>query len=127
MAAAGSTNWEVDTALKNDLANYVCQGMQRSEILDYMKRDYFYYNWSVRTLDRRLRFFDIYYIDKDVTVDEAREAVQTELNGPGCLLGYRAMQQKIRQNYKLRISRDKVYDLMYEADYEGLEKRRPGF
>ena len=43
------------------------------------------YTWSMSTLARRLKYFYIYYIDSNVG------AVKKELEGPGKLLGYRAM------------------------------------
>ena len=48
------------------------------------------YAWSIPTLDRRLRYFNIFYTDRNVTLDEVKEAVGKELEGPGKLLGYRA-------------------------------------
>ena len=33
------------------------------------------------------------------------------------------MRKKIRQEYGLNVTRDKVYDVMYELDAEGLEAR----
>jgi len=68
-------------------------------MLDFLNRDYPYYHWSLRTLDRRLRHFNIYYTDTNVTVDQVKDAVQKELDGPGILLRYRAMQQKVRQKH----------------------------
>lgn len=126
MAACFSSDWKNDLTLKEDLSSFILQRLQRAEILDYMQRDYSHYNWSLRTLDRRLRFFDIYYTDRTVTVGEARLAVREELNGPGCLLGYRAMQLKLRQKHGLKIPRDRVYDIMYDEDKALLEARRPG-
>ena len=124
--AAGSTNaWESDTDLKEQLASYLLQGTQRNEVLDYMKRDFPHYKWSFRTLDRRMRFFNIYYTDRNVPVNQVRDAVKAEIDGPGQLLGYRAMQQKIRQKYNLKVPRDRVYDLMYDIDSESLKERRP--
>jgi hypothetical protein len=52
--------------------------------------------------------------------------VETELNGPGKLLGYRAMHKKIRQEHGLNITRDQVYNVMNECDPEGLEARSVG-
>ena len=101
--------------------------MQRNEILDYVSRDYPDYSWSLRTLDRRLRYFDIYYINKNLPFDEARNAVKNELNRPGKPLGYRAMHLKLRQKYSMNLPRDYVHNLMSEADPEGLAERRPGF
>ena len=76
-------DWKVDDNLKSDLENYVRQNLKRSEILDYMKRDYVQYKWSLATLDRRLRFFDIRYIAYDVPLETVADAVQKELDGPG--------------------------------------------
>ena len=42
----------------------------------------------MRTLDRRLRHFEIYYHDRTVSVEQVQEAVCEELEGPGKLLGY---------------------------------------
>ena len=62
--ATSAKKWEDDDSLKNDLKRYVAQKLQRTEVLDYVKRDYSFYKWSMRTLDRRLRDFGIYYNDK---------------------------------------------------------------
>ena len=97
--ASISNGWEEDETLKNDLKKYVQQRLQRCEILDFVTRDYPYYKWSIRTLDRRLRFFNIKYIDRGVSLEKARGAISIELNGPGRLLGYRAMHLKLRQKH----------------------------
>ena len=72
-------------------------------------------------MDRRLRYFDIYYSDKNVTVHKVREAVAEERDGPGKPLGYRAMQKKIRLEDNLNVPRDMVYAAMYDLDAEVLE------
>ena len=118
--------WKHDPNLQNDLNKYVCENMQRNEILDFVQRDYPQYRWSMRTLDRRLRNYRIRYIDHNVTIDEVRTAVREELDGPGHLLGYRAMMQKIRQQHDLKIPRHLVHTVMQELDEEGLHNRQPG-
>ena len=45
------------------------------------------------------------------------------MNGPGQLLGYRAMHKKVRVEHGLNVTRDQVYDVMSELDPEGLEIR----
>ena len=77
--------------LKDQKSNF-----KRSEILDFAQRDFPEYTWSTATLDRRLRHFGIYYINYDTPVAAVSDAVQKELEGPGKLLGYRAMNQKLR-------------------------------
>lgn len=47
-------SWKEDDSLKSDLNSLVENRLRRSEILDYMKRDYVNYAWSITTLERRL-------------------------------------------------------------------------
>ena len=88
-----------------------------------MERDFSQYPWSIRSLDRRLRLFDVYYNDDTVKVEDVIAAVGTELSGPGKLLGYRAMHKKIRQEYDINATREQVYLTMQELDPDGLQAR----
>ena len=115
-----AVNWQNNCKLEEDLKKYVAANMQHLEILDYRKKDYAVYKWSLRTLDRRLNHFNICYIDRNVPLDVAREAVRKELNGPG------AMTQKMRQKYELKVPRALVHNLMFELDPDGLAGRAPG-
>ena len=45
-----------------------------------------------------MRYFDIYYTGKDVTIELVIDAVEKEVSGPGKLLGYRAMHEKLYAN-----------------------------
>ena len=90
-----------------------------------MKRDFGEYAWSLRTLDRHLKHFDIRWTDESVSVEEVRTAVEKEINGPGKLLRYRAMYNKIRQEYHLNVPRNLVHAVMFEVDPEGLEACDP--
>ena len=78
--------WAVDMDLKCDLQKYVNQNLRRSEIVDFVKRDYPSYFWSLPTLDRRLRYFEIYYIDHTTSLQQVSGAVEKELEGPGKLI-----------------------------------------
>lgn len=91
-----SQAWKNDEQLEIDLKRYVAQNLKRSEIVDFMRRDYSDYEWSLRTLARRLNVFGIKYIDYNTPVEQVEEAVKKEVNGPGGLLGYRALNQKLR-------------------------------
>ena len=102
-------SWKNDHDLEDILRKYVREGLQREEILDFVSRDFSQYAWSLRTLDRRLHHFQICHTDRNVTVDEVEAAVKKELEGPGKLLGYRALHKKIRQVYDLNVPRDLVY------------------
>ena len=64
------------------------------------------YSWSIKTLDRKMRCFNIFYHNNNVSLNAVKEAVKGELNGPGKLLGYRTMHLKIRQQNGLNVTKD---------------------
>ena len=129
MAVARIRNdtWKEDLTLKEILNKYVKEGFRLEEILDFMFRDFEGCAWSLRTLDRRLQYFEIHYTDIDTTVEQVEDAVKLKMEGPGKLLGYRAMQKKLRQVYGLRVPRDFVHAVMYNVDPDALEERAPCF
>ena len=102
---SGVNPWYKDQNMKEDLKRYVQQNLKRKEILDFMKRDYAMYTWSMSTLARRLKYFDIHYIDSNVALSAVTNAVKKELEGPGKLLGYRAMNQKLRTEHGICVPR----------------------
>ena len=84
-----NNEWQNDEELQSSIKHYVMQNMKRSEVLDFLKRDYPEYAWSLPMLDRRMRYFDMKYIAYETTVDEVVVAFNTENDGPEQLLGYR--------------------------------------
>ena len=71
-----------------------------------MLRDFPQYSYSIKTLDRRMRYFTIFYHNNNVSLNAVKEAVKGDLNVPGKLLGYREMHLKMRQQNGLNITRD---------------------
>ena len=88
-----------------------------------MQQTFSQYQWSIATLDRRLRYFGIHYINYNTPFSEVCDAVKKELDGPGRLLGYRAMNHKLRTEHKVQVPRHLVHNVMAELDPEGLEAR----
>ena len=122
-ARNNSADWERDEGLEADLNRYVLANYSRREVLDFVRRDYPEYAWSLPTLSRRLAFFDIRYTRYDTDIKDVENAVREEIEGPGQCLGYRNMQRKIREQHQLAVPRDLVYDVMGVVDPEGLERR----
>ena len=118
-----NSDWEDDEQLKSDLQRYVKQNLRRREILDFVRRDFPEYAWSLGTLSRRLAFFGIQYIKYDTDIEEVETAVREEIEGLGQLLGYRAMHKKLREQHNLAVPRDLVQDVMGLVDPEGLQRR----
>uniref|UniRef100_A0A7M6DQ66 Uncharacterized protein n=1 Tax=Clytia hemisphaerica TaxID=252671 RepID=A0A7M6DQ66_9CNID len=60
-------------------------------------------SFYLSTLDRRMRHFNLWYLDKMTPIEASRllkckdAVVAKELEGPGKLLGYRALNNKLRQ------------------------------
>ena len=54
----------------------------------------------------------IKYIRYETNIEEVTKAVREELEGPDQYLGYRAMQRKLREQHKLAVPRNLVYDVM---------------
>lgn len=118
-----NSDWEDDEQLKSDIQHYVLQNLKRREILDFVRRDFPEYAWSLGTLSRRMAFFGIQYIKYDTDIKDVENAVREEVEGPGQLLGYRAMHKKLREQHNLAVPRDLVHDVMGLVDPEGLERR----
>ena len=124
MSGIRNSDWETDENLQADIQQYVLQNLSRKELLDFVKRDYPQYAWSLSTLSRRMAHFNIKYIDCETNANEVERAVQEEIDGPGQLLGYRAMHKKLREQHQLAVPRNLVYDMMTLVDPDGLERRR---
>ena len=74
MAGFRNSEWKDDLILKETLQKHVKDGLCREEILDFVARDFEQYPWSIRTLDRRLRHFEIYYHDRTVSLEQVQDA-----------------------------------------------------
>eukprot|EP00794_Sanderia_malayensis_P012630 gene12630-13921_t len=81
--------WKDDELRCAAMQEYVKKGLKREETPNFLWRDFSYYKWSMRTLDRCMLHFQIYYIDKDVSIEEVKEAVK------------KAMEKKIHINHNL--------------------------
>ena len=101
MSRIRNADWEDDESLAEELKKYVLANLRRSEVLDFVERDYLQYAWSLGTLSRRMNHFGIKYIDYSLTVAKVEEAVCEENDGPGQLLGYCALQKKFDNNTSL--------------------------
>ena len=117
-------DWENDQRLEHDLKLYVSQNFKRVEILDYMKQDFGDNIWSLRTLARRLQELGKTYINYEISVDDVEEAVEKEFNGPGELLRYRAMNEKLRTECSIYVPRHLVHNVMCDVDPEGIAARQ---
>ena len=98
--------------------------MSRNIRLLYETRFPWLYNWSLPTLARRLKEVGVTYVNYETSVDDVKKTVEKEINGPGKLLGYRAMNQKLRTEYSIHVPRHLVHNVMPDVDPEGIAARK---
>ena len=123
-ARVRDTNCINNIDLENTLRKLVGDNLKQTEILNYMERDFSEYAWSLRTSDRRLRYFNIYKTDKNVSIEEVQRVILEEISGPGRLLEYRAIHAKTRWYHQLNVLRVLVCAVMEDVDPNGLEYRK---
>ena len=70
------SGWKTDRILVSDPERYVQENLRRCEILDFVKRVFPSYPWSLPTLARRLSYFKISYIDASVDVEMVKNIVK---------------------------------------------------
>ena len=117
MVAALGNDWKDNEDLRLGFVPYRRLGINRQNILDYVKRDYPQDTWSLRTLCCRLAHFNINITDHSVSIEQVKDAVRKELNGPARELGYSALHHKIRQEHSLDVPRDLLQAVMTELSH----------
>ena len=77
-------SWEDDENLRDALEQYNDSGLKQEQILDFVSNEFPTYLWSLRSLQRRLRYFNIKHneITND-TILQAMDILENELKGPG--------------------------------------------
>lgn len=79
---------------------------------------------SLSTLKRRLSLLGLKRKNiQESPIEEIIAAVYEELCGCGYNLGYRAMCQKLRRVYGVKVKRDTVYEILKRLDSEGVLNR----
>ena len=107
---ARNTDWKCDNELEETIKRLVLRNFKRSEMLDFLKRDFPDYSWSFASLSRRMKYFNVKYTDYSTTIEQVRAAFQhfnRKIMDPiGQLLGYRATTSKYAKNMALQLLQD---------------------
>ena len=51
-----NSDWEDDNDLNNDLAKFVSLNLKRMEMVDFLRKDYPMYAWSLRSLACQMQY-----------------------------------------------------------------------
>ena len=101
---------------------YFFTGFDYKEIVSFLLQNHGI-QMSMATFKRRLRKYGLRQQLPEYDIDEARTAIQSLLNGPGCLQGYRSVLHTL-QLRGVRIPRIVVQQLLKQLDPEGTEMQK---
>lgn len=115
-----------DNMSESDLINlYFNQGYRNQEIIEFLTLHGI--DLSLSTLKRRLRQMNLVRKEscmaQPVSDENLKKAIQKEISGSGCFVGYRKMWSRLRKR-GLTVNRERVMNLLRELDPEGVESRR---
>ena len=102
------------------ISQYFKQSYNNLEILEFLKLHGT--NISLSTLKRRLTSLGLSR-RSFVSDDELRSAIEKELGGSGCFVGYYMIWARLRMK-RIIVKRARFMTLLRELDPEGVESRR---
>ena len=102
---------------------YFQRGFPYSVILLFLKK-YHALEMSLRTFHNRLREYGLRRRNTESEDVEILQAIQQELDGPGCMRGYRAMWHTLHLDYGMQAPRRKVEIILRQVDPKGTALRR---
>ena len=109
---------------KDIIWNYFQVGY-RYEVIVMFFRLYRNINISKRTLKRRLNYYGFrrrgfFY----VTISELKNVIESEIQGPASMRGYRGLWHSLKAIYGIIVQRDVVMNILKEIDPEGTNMRK---
>ena len=102
---------------------YFQRGFSYLSIISFLN-NYHDIELSIRTLQSRLSEYGLRRRGTNTPDAVVSEAIEQELDGPGCMRGYRAMWHCLRLQYGIQTSRNNVERILRELDPEGTALRR---
>ena len=111
-------------SLEDCIRSYWFIGYKYTSIITFLSL-YHGIHITVRQLKYLINIkYNLWWRNNESAAHEIRRTVHYELNGPGCLMGYRSMTRCLRTRYNLNVSRNTVMRLLKELDPVSVEQRR---
>ena len=98
-------------------------GFEYQVIIDFLDKYHGIYTCYYQHLSAALREFGLERYNQHQNRQSVMNLITSELNGVGCLGGYRSMWHTLRISHGIIVPRRKVQILMRELDPEGRELR----
>jgi len=109
-----------DLGEDNLISNYFHQGYTNVEITEFLKLHGI--TMSLSTLKRRLQTLGLSR-RVNVSDNELKNAIEEEIAGSGCIVGYRKMWARLKKKGVV-VKRERVMLMLRELDPEGVESRK---
>ncbi len=104
------------------IKRYFNQEYSNNEIIEFMKLHGV--TISLSTLKRRIQSLNLSRRGTEpVTDEEIRKAIEEELGGSGCFIGYRKMWARLKRK-GISVSRDRIMEQLRDLDPEGVNSRK---
>ena len=82
-------------------------------------------NISKRTPECRLNYYGFRRRGfSNATINELKNVIESEIQGPASMHGYRGLWHSLKKNYAIIAQRDIVMNIFKEVDPEGTNKRK---
>ena len=82
-------------------------------------------NISKRTLERKLSYYGFRKREfTNVTINELKNVIESEIQGPASMRGYRGLWYSLKTNYGIIVQRDIVINILKEIDQEETNIRK---
>ena len=107
---------------EDELISYYFKGGFKYNVIVKFLEEFHGITMSLRTLKRRLCNLNLRKND-DVSDHVIKEIIRREIQGPGCLKGYRSMWHHLRSTYSISSPRNKVMVLLKQVDPAGTAAR----
>lgn len=108
---------------KEAIEGYFYSGFTYETITHFLAK-YNGITMSLKTLKRRLSLYNLKRNKKDINLSDVEGMIRHELDGPGCISGYRGMWHTLRVKYNVHVPRKEVEHLMRKLDPVGIEERK---
>ena len=114
-----------DSICEKDIIWNYFQAGYHYEVIVMFLRLYHNINISKRTLERKLSYYGFQRREfSNVTINELKNVIESEIQGPASMRGYRGLWHSLKTNYGIIVQRDIVMNVLKEIDPEGTNMRK---
>ena len=114
-----------DSICEKDIIWNYFQAGYRYEVIVMFLRLYHNINISKRALERRLSYYGFRRRGfSNVIINDLKDVIESEIQGPASMRGYRRLWHSLKTNYGIILQRDIVLNILNEIDSEGTNMRK---